>query len=165
MTEAAELPPAPPLRGLSLGTMHKPPCVISVRVIPTYLFTKPCGGYSQAGLFIELPRRLILGNPYPYTRMLMWYRGVCGRACSVSFLEEFFSEIEFPVWAMLRGSRQAAAGGIILWYRGSAPMQEATQKGALRCQQKTTRPYFAGGSRRTTNATGRPKRTSWPLAM
>ena len=40
----------------------------------------------------ELPRADILGNPYPYTRMLMRYRGVCERACSLSFREEFFSE-------------------------------------------------------------------------
>src|SRR5215217_9158884 len=40
----------------------------------------------------ELPRADILGNPYPYTRMLMRYRGVGKRACSASCLEEFFSE-------------------------------------------------------------------------
>jgi hypothetical protein len=45
-------------------------------------------------LFSENPRRLILGNPYPYTRMLMRYLGVCKRACSVSFLKEFFSETQ-----------------------------------------------------------------------
>jgi hypothetical protein len=42
----------------------------------------------------ELPRADILGNPYPYTRMLMRYRGVGKRACSASFLEEFFSETQ-----------------------------------------------------------------------
>src|SRR5215217_3077251 len=52
-------------------------------------------------LFTDLPRRLILGNPYPYTRMLMRYRGVCERACSASFLEEFFSETRLPVFGVL----------------------------------------------------------------
>jgi hypothetical protein len=33
-------------------------------------------------LFTELPRTLILGNPCPYTRVLMRYRGVRERACS-----------------------------------------------------------------------------------
>ena len=36
----------------------------------------------------ELPVAFILGNLYPYTRMLMRYRGLCERACSVSFLEK-----------------------------------------------------------------------------
>src|SRR5215217_5716337 len=49
-------------------------------------------GVRAVPLFTENLRRLILGNPYPYTRMLMRYRGACERACSVSFLEEFFSE-------------------------------------------------------------------------
>jgi len=55
-------------------------------------------------LFTELPRRLILGNPYPYTRMLMRYRGVCERACSASFREEFFSGTGLPRAAILGNS-------------------------------------------------------------
>ena len=49
-------------------------------------------GVRAVPLFAENPRGLILGNPRPYTRMLMRYRGVGKRACSVSFLEEFFSD-------------------------------------------------------------------------
>src|SRR5215216_5603506 len=41
-----------------------------------------------------LPSNSMLGNPYPYTRMLMRYRGVGERTCSASFLEEFFSETQ-----------------------------------------------------------------------
>src|SRR5215203_3421674 len=54
--------------------------------------------HKKLPLFTELPRRLILGNTYPYTRMLMRYRGVGKRsfACSASFLVEFFSEIGRP---------------------------------------------------------------------
>src|SRR5215218_5671003 len=51
-------------------------------------------GVRAVPLFAENPRGLILGNPRPYTRMLMRYRGVGKRACSVSFLEEFFSETQ-----------------------------------------------------------------------
>ena len=43
-------------------------------------------------LFTESPRRLILGNPDSYARISIRCRGVGKRACSVSFLEEFFSE-------------------------------------------------------------------------
>src|SRR5215211_3085684 len=32
--------------------------------------------HKKHPLSTELPRRLILGNPYPYTRILMRYRGV-----------------------------------------------------------------------------------------
>jgi hypothetical protein len=46
----------------------------------------------ELALCTRLPRSGLLGNPYPYTRMLMRYRGVCERACSASFLEEFISE-------------------------------------------------------------------------
>ena len=47
-------------------------------------------------LFSELPRRLILGNPYPYTRMLLRYRGVRERACSPGLF------IGLPSGAVLR---------------------------------------------------------------
>src|SRR5215208_5400334 len=53
----------------------------------------------------ELPRADILGNPYPYTRMLMRYRGVGKRACSASFLEEFFSETQFPAFRIVGNSK------------------------------------------------------------
>jgi hypothetical protein len=43
-------------------------------------------------LFTENPRMSLLGNSHSYTRIPIRYRGVCKRACSAGFLEEFFSE-------------------------------------------------------------------------
>src|SRR5215217_2361281 len=48
--------------------------------------------HKKLPLFTEMPRRLILGNSYSYARIPVPYRGVGKRACSASFLEEFFSE-------------------------------------------------------------------------
>ena len=50
---------------------------------------------SLRALFTENPRRDVLGNwanTYSYTRIPIRYQGVGKRACSASFLEEFFSE-------------------------------------------------------------------------
>ena len=54
-------------------------------------------------LLTEMPRRVLLGNPYPYALIRIHYRGVGKRsfACSPGFLEEFFSETELPVWVLL----------------------------------------------------------------
>src|SRR5215217_8685265 len=41
-----------------------------------------------------MPRRLILGNLHSYTRIPIRYRGVCKRACSPGFREEFFSDTQ-----------------------------------------------------------------------
>src|SRR5215213_8709840 len=53
-----------------------------------------------------LPRTDILGNPPnddSYTRIPIRYRGVGRRACSASFLEEFFSETSFMASVLLGG--------------------------------------------------------------
>src|SRR5215212_6465392 len=63
------------------------------------------------GSICELPIRLILGNPHPYARIPIRYRGVGKRACSPGFLEEFFSETvdyKMLVYSEYVGQGQAA---------------------------------------------------------
>src|SRR5215213_5404373 len=43
-------------------------------------------------------------NSPAYTRIPIWYRSVGKRACSASFLEEFFSETQFPAYGLLGNS-------------------------------------------------------------
>src|SRR5215203_4899765 len=65
------------------------------RMSQTNYFLKSLCVYRVVGglpLFTGLPRRLILGNPDSYARIPIRYRGVGKRACSTSFLVEFFPE-------------------------------------------------------------------------
>src|SRR5215204_7417252 len=78
-------------------------------------------------LFSESPGRLILGNPYPYPRMLMRYRGVCERACSASFLVMRPSEKDVERW--LRSAAWKAEDTL-----------PTSQKKSGDCLSRTSRP-------------------------
>ena len=91
-------------------------------------------------LFTELPRRLILGNPDSYARIPIRYRGVGKRACSTSFLVEFFPE---SYWLCLERLRN---------FHAKAP------------KKITMRTTVLPHSTNVTLSEGWPKRTAIPAA-
>src|SRR5215213_10340065 len=78
--------------------------------------TKGSGWPESRGglaLFTELPGRVLHGNPDPYARMPIRYRGVWGRhVCSASFLVSGFSEIQLVLCSAARTAPSVGYTGL-----------------------------------------------------
>src|SRR5215212_619506 len=109
----------------------------------------PSGGLKQGELPLctELPVRILLGNPHSYTRIPVRYRGVGKRACSPGFLEEFFSETQFPAFGAL-GTCSLLAGSFYLLQYQLERSRVYPQLSPKRAVERNDRKYGEGDASR-----------------